>query len=662
MAALLAVFRRKPKMPVVPLPAQAWPWLLLALALVLVPHMSRLPLWLSGLVIVVGLWRGWSAWQGKSLPGRWLLLPLTLLVVAGLFFSFRTLLGRDPGVALLAAMAALKLLESRTARDAQVLIMLGFLLLMSHLLFDQEIPTAIYLFCTTIFLIAAQAVSQRRNPTRGWPELKLAGRMALQAVPIMLILFVLFPRISGPLWGLPKDAHGGLTGLSNSMSPGSIDQLVQSDEVAFRVRFRGQIPSQNMLYWRGPVLWRFYGREWRGYEERIRQEIPFMPIGNPTDYTVTMEPSGEHWLLALDVPGSIPQDAGITGSYQLVRPKRVNERLQYAVRSYGQVQSLPMTDWEHRLGLQMPRDIGVRARALAQSWRNIYGNDDGAIVAAGLRYIREQPFVYTLQPPLLQGDVVDEFLFKTRRGFCEHYAGSFAFLMRAAGIPARVILGYQGGERNGDYLIVRQSDAHAWVEVWLDEQGGWTRIDPTAAVAPVRIEQGIYAVTEGADQLPFMARRELLWLRDVALYWDLMNASWNEVVLAYGPQQQKDFLSGLGFGEVDFREMMIATVVLLCLVGCGAWMRLLWRKHRGKDPSTRHYLRYRQRLQKAGVVLKAHWGPIEISEKAAAKFPAEAHRLRQLGQAYAALLYNHATQQGLEECEHLLISLQLNTR
>ncbi|MCB1719155.1 MAG: DUF3488 domain-containing protein, partial [Candidatus Competibacteraceae bacterium] len=375
MAALLAFFRRKPKVPVVPLPAQAWPWLLLALALVLVPHMSRLPLWLSGLVIVVGLWRGWSAWQGKSLPGRWLLLPLTLLVVAGLFFSFRTLLGRDPGVALLAAMAALKLLESRTARDAQVLIMLGFLLLMSHLLFDQEIPTAIYLFCTTIFLIAAQAVSQRRNPTRGWPELKLAGRMALQAVPIMLILFVLFPRISGPLWGLPKDAHGGLTGLSNSMSPGSIDQLVQSDEVAFRVRFRGQIPSQNMLYWRGPVLWRFYGREWRGYEERIRQEIPFMPIGNPTDYTVTMEPSGEHWLLALDVPGSIPQDAGITGSYQLVRPKRVNERLQYAVRSYGQVQSLPMTDWEHRLGLQMPRDIGVRARALAQSWRNIYGND-----------------------------------------------------------------------------------------------------------------------------------------------------------------------------------------------------------------------------------------------------------------------------------------------
>ena len=649
----------QPQRRIVPLLPQAWPWLLLALGLVLAPHLSRLPLWLSGLVISIGAWRAWSAWRGKPLPSRWLLVPITILVIGGLLFSFRTLLGRDPGVALLTAMTALKLLESRTARDAQVLIVLGYLLLMANLLFDQEIPTVIYLFFSAVFLVSAQAVSQRRCPTKGWAELKLASRMTLQALPIMLILFVLFPRIPGPLWGLPKDAHAGLTGLSNSMSPGSIDQLIQSDDVAFRVRFYGQVPAQHDLYWRGPVLWRFYGETWRGYEERISQTIPFTPLGDPIDYTVTMEPSGQFWLLALDVPASTPKDAGITKSYQLIRPKRVNERLWYSVRSHRQIQSQEMSHWEYRLSLQLPHQIGPRARELAQSWRDQHQHNAVAIVAEGLRYIREQPFVYTLSPPLLQQDIIDEFLFDTQRGFCEHYAGSFAFLMRAAGVPARVVLGYQGGEANSDYLIVRQSDAHAWVEVWLPERGGWTRIDPTAAVSPVRIEQGLYAALEDSAGLPFMARRELLWLRDLALYWDLVNARWNEAVLAYGPEQQKEFLSGLGFGEFGFREMMISTIALLSLLPMLAWARMIWRKGRRTDPAARHYLRYCQRLRKAGVQTKPQWGPLELSEAAAQRFPAAAQQLRALGYAYAALLYGKSSPTRLSQCERLLQDLHL---
>ena len=655
----LSFKKRQTQHRIVPVLPQAWPWLLFALGLALAPHLSRLPLWLSGLVISIGAWRAWSAWRGKPLPSRWILIPITLIVVAGLFFSFRTLLGRDPGVALLTAMTALKLLESRTARDAQVLIVLGYLLLMSNLLFDQEIPTVLYLFFSTICLIGAQAVSQRRSPSKGWAELKLAGRMTLQALPIMLILFVLFPRIPGPLWGLPRDAHAGLTGLSNSMSPGSIDQLIQSDEVAFRAHFFDPIPSQQNLYWRGPVLWRFNGETWRGFEERISQTIPFTPLGEPIDYTVTMEPSGKFWLLALDVPASTPKDSGLTKSYQLIRPKRVNERLKYLMRSYPQVQSQEMSDWEYRLSLQLPHKIGPRARELAQSWQDKHPNDPAAIVAEGLRYIREQPFVYALTQTALQEDIVDEFLFETRRGFCEHYAGSFAFLMRAAGVPARVILGYQGGEINSDYLIVRQSDAHAWVEVWLPEHGGWTRVDPTAAVSPTRIEQGLYAALEDSAGLPFMARRELLWLRDLALYWDLVNARWNEAVLAYGPEQQKEFLSGLGLGEFEYREMIIASILLLSVLPMAAWTWALWRNNRGTDPAVQHYLRYRKRLRKAGLQAQAHWGPLELSEAAAQRFPAVSPQLLTLGRAYAHLLYGKPSSAQLSQCERLLQSLRL---
>jgi len=660
----LPLFSRRQKNRPAPPPLldQAWPWLLLALGLAIAPHMSRIPLWLSGVVLGAGLWRAWSAWQRKPLPGRWLLLPITIVIVGGLFFHFRTLLGRDPGVALLVAMTALKLLESKSTRDALVLTFLGYLLLMSNLLFDQEIPTAVYLFFAAVAMVGAQAVSQRRNPSQGWPELKLAWRMSLQAIPVMLILFVLFPRISGPLWGLPKDAHAGLTGLSDTMSPGSIDNLIQSDDVAFRVRFRDQIPAQNSLYWRGPALWRFRDREWSAYDEPIRRrEIPFTPVGEAIEYTVTMEPSGERWLLALDIPATIPKDAVITKfSFNLLRPRRIIERLQYTVRSYGQVISASLTDWERRLSLRLPDESGPRARQLAQSWRAIHGADDSAIVAAALRYIREQDFVYTLQPPLLQDDIVDEFLFETRRGFCEHYAGSFAFLMRAAGISARVILGYQGGEANGDYLIVRQSDAHAWVEVWLDEQGGWTRVDPTAAVSPIRIEQGIYAVTEGADQLPFMARRELLWLRDLALYWDLVNARWNEAVLAYGPDQQKDFLSGLGFGEVDYREMIIATVIFMILVALFVWLRMFWYQWRLTDPNVRCYLRYQKYLRKAGVELNPQWGPLQLSETAAKHYPTAAQQLNTLGLAFAVLLYGKPSPRQLQVCDQLLRRLRLD--
>lgn len=638
-----------------PLLAGIWPWLLVALLVTIAPQVVRLPLWLTAVWVIAAGWRWLAVSRSWSLPNRWLLLPVTLALIGGLLLHYGTILGRDAGVALLAAMTAMKLLEARTVRDAQVLVFLGYFLLMANLLFSQEIPMIPHLVVAVVLLINVQLLSQHnRSGLDGRRALRMSAVMLAQALPVMLILFLLFPRIPGPLWGLPKDAHSGLTGLSNEMSPGSINELIQSDRVSFRVRFDDQPPTAALRYWRGPVLWWFNGRSWRGIDETRREQPRFQPLGGRHDYTVTLEPHGERWLLALDLPGSRPPDSGFTSSNLLLHRDRVNSRMQYSLSSYTRYLSDPLNDLEQRRGLQLPGDLNPRARELASRWRTEHA-DPAAIVREGLHYFREQPFYYTLQPTLLGTENnIDEFLFESRRGFCEHYAGSFAFLMRAAGIPARVVLGYQGGELNDDYLIVRQSDAHAWVEVWLDQQGGWTRIDPTAAVAPQRIEQGLFASIDEPGGLPFMARRDGSLLRDLALIWDSVNNAWNMGVLAYGPERQREFLSGLGFGEIDWREMTIAMIVLLGLVPLIAVALLILRRRRTLDPASRLYLRLCGRLARSGLPRRPHEGPLDYTRRVAAERPDLAARLELAGRLYARLRYSEPQNRELQELRRLV--------
>jgi len=465
----------------------------------------------------------------------------------------------------------------------------------------------------------------------------------------MLILFILFPRIPGPLWGLPKDAYRGLSGMSEEMAPGSVSQLSLSAEVAFRVRFTRAVPPPGQLYWRGPVLDRYDGRTWRRTEDRLYRQFSYRTEGEAVDYTVILEPHGQRWLPALDLPASLPGETEVSATFQLVRRQPVQEVLRYEMRSYPRYNTGPL---QLQGQTQLPAGINPRTHALADEWRSRYPAP-GEIVRAALTLFRREPFHYTLNPPLLPDqNSIDAFLFDTRRGFCEHYAGSFVFLLRAAGIPARVVLGYQGGERNelGGYLIVRQSDAHAWAEVWLEGQG-WIRVDPTAAVAPDRVERGLYAALDDPDALPLLARRGQTWLQPLILGWDYMNNAWNEWVLAYGPERQKQWLSGLGFGPVDWQGMVLAMVAALTGVGLMVMGLQALSRRAATDPVALAYQRFCAKLARAGLARAGHEGPLAFTGRVAASRPELAARVRLIGRLYASLRYG--PRQGQEAIRRL---------
>lgn len=617
-------------------------WLLAALALAVASHAQELPAWLAVLFAVLVGWRWLIILRDWAMPPRWLLLIVAVLAGAGVVIDYRTLFGRDAGVALLTAMTACKLLESRGLRDGIVLVFLGYLLVMSNLLFSQDIPRVAYLLAVIVVMLAAQVSIHRQHAgLAALASLRLAGRMVLLAIPVMLILFVLFPRIPGPLWGLPKDAFQGRTGLSDQMAPGTISELSRSDAVAFRVRFEGAVPPPSQRYWRGPVLWYFDGRRWTRPEETpVNTPVPFTPQGAAVDYAVVLEPSNKNWLFALDLPARLPPRAIMTPSFQLLRDQPVNEVYRYEMRSYPAYRTGELTAMERARGLQLPARGNMRARALAADWRQRDPRPE-ALVNAALTLFREQPFYYTLTPPLLGTETVDDFLFRTRQGFCEHYANAFVFLMRAAGVPARVVTGYQGGEMNtlGGYLIVRQSDAHAWAEVWLAGRG-WVRVDPTGAVAPNRVREGLYAALPDPEALPFLVRRggDSEWLRQLVLSWDILNNAWNEWVLAYGPDRQREFLSGLGFGPVDWGEMTVAMIVILSGLGL-AYFGWRWRSRQIRDPVARAWQRFCVRLARRGLARGPAEGPLAFAERVATSRPELATPAWEIARLYAALRY-----------------------
>lgn len=628
-------------------------WLAVSLALIMALHATHLPPWISALFAAAAVWRWLMATRGFAPLSRGVLVPLTLLVSAGVFLQGGTLLGREVGVSLLAAMAALKLLEARTVRDGAVLTSLGLLLLMAVLLYTQDLLTAAaVIFALSLLLVAQLAVHSHAATFAPKPALRLIGRMLLQSLPIMLVLFILFPRIPGPLWSLPRDAHTGRSGLSESMAPGSISQLIQSPAVAFRVQFNGAAPEVAQMYWRGPVLENFDGRTWTRGSEKMVSERPYELLSKRIEYRVMLEPHGLRSLFALDLPAT---ESGLTESYELKRSDPVHERMLYSMTSFLDFRTPPVGSAERSRNLALPNSGNGRARALALSWR-AQQQGDANVARHALAWFSSEAFYYTLQPPLLGAEIVDDFLFNTRRGFCEHYASSFVFLMRAAGIPARVVTGYQGGEANGGYTIVRQSDAHAWAEIWLPERG-WTRIDPTAAVAPQRVEQGLHAAIEDADELPFLARRSGSFWRAATLAWDRVNNAWNIGVLAYGPERQKEFLSRLGFGRVDWQQMVIAmfaALTIILLIG----LLFAQRKMRKKiDPIALAYHRFCDKLARRGLVRAQHEGPLQFTQRAAREHHDVGSHFIQIGNLYANLRYGAAQPVQVDELRRLVDAL-----
>jgi transglutaminase-like putative cysteine protease len=417
-------------------------------------------------------------------------------------------------------------------------------------------------------------------------RLTTVGVMLLQALPLAAALFVLFPRINGPLWGLPGDAHSGSTGMSDTMSPGQISNLASNDDVAFRVQFEGRAPVQSQMYWRGPTLGHFDGKVWRAVQADIgprpAAQATLPEGGEALYYRTTLEPNSRRWLFALDVPASVPSApnlaVSVTPDFDMLaaEPLTTRTRLNASARLDALI-GLNETPLSLQNWLQLPPGHHRRTLELASRWRNEEA-DNGVLVKRALAMFHDGDFRYTLNPPLLEDDPVDRFLFETRAGFCEHYSSAFVVLMRALDIPARVVTGYQGGEANpaDDYWIVRQADAHAWAEVWLEGKG-WVRIDPTSAVAPERIEKGSAALNRqrglASEGLPSLA--DLALYRHLRFSIDAVSHGWNQWVLSYDKGRQKSLLGSIGLDSTQPQEIAAALGVVLALVIAGVALTTL---------------------------------------------------------------------------------------
>jgi transglutaminase-like putative cysteine protease len=470
--------------------------------------------------------------------------------------------------------------------------------------------------------------------------LKLAGQLLLQAVPVMLILFVLFPRIPGPLWGLPQDANSGMSGLDDNLQFGNISNLTKNSAIAFRVQFKGAVPEQNELYWRGPVLWHQENRSWTMSSNKIGLKTETLEVfGKPIQYTITLEPHNRLWMLMLDMPSLIPNATKLTHDYSVVADKPVRSRMRYDGVSYSRYQlGMHLAERERLLNLQINEGENPKTVQLAKSWRDLKAEDK--INSAMQRY-RQQPFVYTLRPPILGNNPVDDFLFNTRRGFCEHYATSFVYLMRAAGVPARIVTGYQGGEynSNGDYYIVRQSDAHAWAEVWLAGKG-WVRVDPTAAVSPERIESGISDALDESDELPLMARRDYPWLKKAYLNWDSVNNGWNQWVLGYDDKKQLDFLKKLSGKNLNLQEMLMWMIGIITLIMSLTTYFLIRQQKAKLNPPQRLYALYLKKLKRAGLIPNNGETTLDFAARAAKILPNQQIQIMDIAERYNVTIYS----------------------
>jgi transglutaminase-like putative cysteine protease len=625
-------------------------WLLAGLTFGLIPHFIRLPLLIMLPSLILLGWRLLFELHYFPLPSRWLRWTLTLIAISATYASFHSLVGRQAGVGLLVVMLCLKLMEMNTYRDVGVVIGLGFFVIITVFLFNQSIFTGVYmLFVVVLLTTTLSAFSREFSSASQWLNIRHAGVIIAQALPLTLLLFVLFPRIPGPLWNLPSDSSGASTGLSDSMSPGNISRLSDNDAVAFRVQFEDRLPSPEKRYWRGPVLTRFDGKTWSNPQPStalLKTELRYQASGDAVHYSVTLEPTQQRWLFALDLPAELPPDTVLSPDYELLARLPVQQLVRYPMTSYPDFQLSADRVPNPVRYLQLPPDYAPRTRLLARQFRNTAADDAGVVMLA-LRYIREQPFYYSRQPPLLPDDPVDEFLFDSRRGFCEHYASAFVFLMRAAGIPARVVTGYQGGEMNpqSDYYIVRQSDAHAWAEVWLPQQG-WQRVDPTAAIPAERIEDQ----QDLARLLPGLARigeapgwAKAAW-RQLRFGWDRVNHAWNQWVINYNDRRQRAFLtrlfSGFGLGEIDWREMvgLLATGMGVVLLGIALHTLRPWHPSQ-RDPVITAYDRFCQRLARRGIRRGPAEGPLDFSLRARQLRPELGPAIARITALYLRLRY-----------------------
>jgi len=643
------------------IPRNSLVWMLAAQIAVIAPHVPRLPVWVTSICVGCCFWRV-MVYQGRwSYPGRWAKVVFVVAGLIGLGVGYKgRVYGLEPAVALLVIAFVFKLLEMQHKRDAYIVILLGYFVAITEFLFFQSIPYAFYMLFAVVLITAALiGLNQTQSHLQPLKTLKLAATLMVQSIPMMLVLFILFPRIA-PLWTVPLESQAAKSGVTDRMSPGDIASLSLSPELAFKASFSGAIPAPGQLYWRGLVLENYDGKTWTRRANltdsiwRNKQSKPVWAkdierLGSTQSYSIILEPTRQNWLFSLataDLPANA--DIAMLDDYTLayVHRRGVTAKFKYAVTSDLQYRlETELSDEVRQRNTSLPSDSNPRTRELVSAILALASND-ADYVNRVLSYFADEKFAYTLQPPKLGDDDIDEFLFDSQRGFCEHYAGSFVFMMRAAGVPARVVLGYQGGEYNAraNYIAVHQFDAHSWAEVWYEGRG-WVRVDPTQMVSPERIQRGLESAVADEDTflanspLSWLKYRQLLWLQELRQQLGAIGHYWDNWVVGYNARSQLVFLSKY-LEKVDASRLgMLMLTVFFGLLGIVALFVLRTRNKRVLTDVDQQYLRFCQLLSKQGLVRYHGEGPWDYSRRISRERPDLALVIQRVTQEFIRLNY-----------------------
>ncbi len=627
-------------------------WLAAALVFTLPPMFGSLVIWVPCVFLLALATKFWMEPRGYRLRFTTLKLLLAAVALGAIFASYGSFKGIEPSISLLVVLVALKVLEAHTAREFQIMVLMGWVLCLCGFFLSQEFEVALSLLMAFALLIVALIQFQRgASPGAFWPPLRTTCRIFIQAVPLIVLFFILFPRFNT---GLRFDfrAVGSLgTGFSDHLSPGSVAALATSSDIAFRAEFPDNASTPpGSMYWRGAVMWHCDGMEWHApyVPVSISHSTPQSPKGNKIRQRITLAPHGARWMFALDRPFEVPPGAILVRGSYLWSVQTIRKARRYEVVSAVGVAAKQLTPGERREALEVPAWISSSVRELAQSWSS-QDSSPRAIVSSALQFFGTQGFTYSLSPGEYGRNGLEQFLFHRRVGFCEHYAASFATLMRLAGIPARVVVGYLGGEYNelGHFVLVRQADAHAWCEVWIPESG-WIRVDPTTAVAPGRASLDLTSFLErGVDSGQIQARRTGLVLRlarsplltNVRLAWETLSYEWDTRVLAYDADVQDVMLNSVGLANrgpfVLIVEILLAAIALLIIYF--GWMRLRTRSR--EDRVKVLYDRFCRKAGRLGVQRNPWEGPSDFSKRAALSLPDESDRILEIFNTYIALRY-----------------------
>jgi protein-glutamine gamma-glutamyltransferase len=625
-------------------------WLAAALLFTLPPMFGALALWVPLLFLVTLAAKFWMEPRGyrfRSVVGKLVFTAAMLVTTVATYGSIK---GIEPGISIVAAMMSLKILEAHTAREFHVMVMFAWMLCACGFFLSQDLAIAVCLATAFILLLVALIQFHGGSSNLLWPAVRTTGRLLTQALPLVALLFVFFPRIQTGFRFQLGQSGAAATGFSGRLSPGSVTSLANSSHVAFRVEFPdGKIPPPSALYWRGVVMRQGDGLEWRApvTAAALPRSVSQPTVGKTIRQLITIEPHGEHWMFALDVPlqspsGAIFAPGNYLWSYQPIRKSR-----RYEVRSSPEIPDKELRPRERKMLLEVPA-VSPTVQKLVESWRAA-DPDPRAIVRSALRFFGND-FRYSIAPGGYKGNDLDEFLFRRRIGFCEHYAASFATLMRLGGIPARVVVGYLGGEYNefGRFFLVRQSDAHAWCEIWLPESG-WQRVDPTSVVAPERVNLGFDSFmqrrassgrddTDGRQLGRNFARRPIF--HDLRLAWDSLNYAWDTRVLSFDSEAQQSFAANIGIPQSGPLSFFVYSLVIasLLLAIYAAWIRLRARPR--VDRVKALYKKFCNSLARFGIARHSWEGPLNYSQRAEQLLPKESNSIRQISNTYIALRYS----------------------